>query len=78
MEEFRSRLEKENIETLVMRGERIPLIDITEAQKQIAMIDQICIMIFGTTDIQIPQTIHSDHIECSTDEDLKRLVRRLS
>lgn len=78
MEEFRSRLEKENMETLVMRGERIPLIDITEAQKQIAMIDQICIMIFGTTDIQMPQTIHSDHIECSTDEDLKRLVRQLS
>ena len=78
MEEFRSRLEKENMETLVMRGERIPVIDITESQKQIAMIDQICIMMFGKTDMQMPRTIHSDHIECSSDEDLKRLVRRLS
>lgn len=78
MERFRSLLHRENMETLVMRGERIPLIDIADAQKKIAMIDKISLLMYGTTDIQISPAIRSDHIECCSAEDLKQIVRRLS
>ena len=78
MADFRSLLDRENMETLVMRGERIPLIDIVDTQKKIAMIDKISLKVYGQTDLQNGPTIRTDHFDCRSVEDFKQLVRRLS
>ena len=78
MQKFQLLLEQDNIETLVMRGERIPLIDIGDAQKKIAMIDKISLMMFGTTDTMHAPAVRSDHIQCNSAQELKQIVRRFS
>ena len=78
MEKCNALLNRNNFETLVMRGIRIPLIDIDAARKQIQMIDKICIAVYGTAGSTVPWTADTDAIDCRTQEDIKKLIRRLT
>ena len=43
-------MRKTNIETLLLQGERFPHIDRVQTMKSIAVIDRICLAVFGKTE----------------------------
>jgi hypothetical protein len=53
---FEKQLALENMETLMLKGVRVPHIDQVETGRQITRIDAICLAVFGVTDttLQIP------------------------
>ena len=75
-ERYMALLNSDNFETLVMRGVRIPLIDLKSIQHQIALIDKICIKVYGKTDWNLWSAHAAAPIDCRTEDDLKMVVRR--
>jgi hypothetical protein len=76
LERYTALLNSDNFETLVMRGVRIPLIDLKSIQHQIALIDKICIKVYGKTDWLATSAHAAAPIDCRTEDDLKKVVRR--
>ncbi len=66
-------LEKENIETLIARGFRIPHIDIADARHKMAMLDRISYAIFGKSEYMDPGGSAPESGEYSAEE-LRRLM----
>lgn len=56
---FEQQLALENMETLMLKGVRVPHIDKAETGRQITRIDAICLAVFGVTDttLQIPTAV---------------------
>lgn len=44
------RLQRHNVETLLLRGERITMINSTAVQQEMALLDEIALMVFGKTE----------------------------
>jgi len=73
-----ARLEKYNIETLMARGERVALIDQTDARRKMRIIDRISRAVFGKTEF-FEQPVSDDRqIEIGSPEDIKSIVKNFS
>jgi hypothetical protein len=71
-------LKRDNFETLVMRGVKIPLIDLETARTQVQIIDKICFALYGIAGGPSLGTVHTEALDCRTEEDIKRLIRRMT
>jgi len=78
MEKYEQALEKNNIETLMLRGEKVPYVDKSDALKTIAMIDRVSLMVFGRTDAVLPAAASAASIGNQSQEDLIDMIRKLS
>ena len=47
---YQEMLKKDNVETLLLRGIRIPSIDVADAEEKMKIIDQICRSVYGKTE----------------------------
>ena len=73
-----ARLEKYNIETLMAQGERVALIDQTDARRKMRIIDRISRAVFGKTEF-FEQPVSDDRqIEIGSPEDIKSIVKNFS
>jgi len=73
-----ARLEKYNIETLMAQGERVALIDQTDARRKMRIIDRISRAVFGKTEF-FEQPVSDDRqIEIGSAEDIKSIVKNFS
>jgi hypothetical protein len=78
MEKFEQALKKNNIETLMLRGEKVPYVDKSDALKTIAMIDRVSLMVFGRTDAVLPAAVSAASVGNQSQEDLVDVIRKLS
>ena len=73
-----ARLEKHNIETLMLQGERIVLINQTDVRKQMRIIDRISRAVFGKTEyFEVPDS-DENRMDVRSDEDIQEIIRKLS
>ena len=70
-----ARIEKHNIETLLMQGERMALIDKVDARKKMQIIDRISRAIFGKTEYLEQPVIGEKQIQVDSPEDLKTILK---
>lgn len=77
-EKFEEALKKNNIETLMLRGEKVPYVDKSDALKTIAMIDRVSMMVFGRTDAVLPAAASAAIFGNRLQEDLIDMIRKLS
>ena len=77
-ERFEKELAGNNIETLILKGVRAPLIDKAAARKKIAAIDAICLSVFGLTDPLPQNPSRADLGNFRNRDDLKRAFEILS
>jgi len=75
---FEKQLAADNMETLMLKGVRMPHIDKEEARRSIARIDDICLTVFEVTDaqLQIPTDVNLGNF--SNRDDLDKAFRILS
>jgi len=73
-----SRLEKHNIETLLMQGERVALIDKVDARKKMQIIDRISRAVFGKTEYFEPLVSDEMQFEIGSPKDIKSIVKNFS
>ena len=73
-----TRLEKHNIETLMLQGERVVLINQADARKKMRIIDRICRAVFGKTEYFEPFDTDEKHMEIRSLEDIKSIVKKFS
>jgi hypothetical protein len=77
-EKFEEALKKNNIETLMLRGEKVPYVDKSDALKTIAVIDRVSLMVFGRTDTVLPAEASVASFGNQSQEDLTDMIRKLS
>jgi len=75
---FEKQLAADNMETLMLKGVRIPHIDQDEARRSIARIDDICLAVFEKTDPQLQIATDVDLGNFSDHDDLETAFRILS
>ena len=75
---FEKQLAADNMETLMLRGVRIPHIDQAETRRAIARIDDICMTVFEMTDAQLQIPTDVDLGTFSDRDDLDTAFRILS
>ena len=75
---FEKQLAAENMETLMLRGVRIPHIDQDEARRSIARIDDICMTVFERTDPLLQAPTDVDLGTFSDRDDLDTAIKILS
>lgn len=73
-----ARLEKHNIETLLMQGERVALIDQADARKKMQIIDRISRAVFGKTEYFEPPASDERQFEIGSPKDIKSIVKNFS
>jgi len=73
-----ARLEKHNIETLLMQGERVALIDQVDARKKMQIIDRICRAVFGKTEYFETPVSDEKQFEIGSPEDIESIVKNFS
>lgn len=78
MEKFEEALKKDNIETLMLRGEKVPYVDKPDAIKTIAMIDRVSLMVFGRTDAVLPVAASAASFGNQSQADLIDMIHKLS
>jgi hypothetical protein len=78
MEKFEQALKKNNIETLMLRGEKVPYVDKPDALKTIAMIDRVSLMVFGRTDAVLPAAASAGSFGNQSQADMIDMIRQLS
>jgi hypothetical protein len=77
-EKFEEKLKKNNMETLLLRGNRMPYINKSEAREKMRLIDKISLAVFGQTDF-LQQTIANINLDVhNSDHDLKKIVKLLT
>ena len=71
------RLTKNNVETLMLKGKRLPYVDKADARKKIKIIDRISLAVFGKTALfdWMPAEAHSITLEGKADID--KLIKEL-
>ena len=77
-QKMEARMEKHNIETLLMQGERVVLIDKTDARKKMQIIDRISRALFGKTEYFEQPVSDDTQIDVGSPEDIKSIVKNLS
>jgi len=73
-----ARLEKHNIETLMLQGERIVLINQADVRKKMRITDRISRAIFGKTEyFEVPDS-DENRMDFRSNEDIQEIIRKLS
>ncbi|MGD9179939.1 MAG: hypothetical protein PVF26_16755 [Desulfobacterales bacterium] len=70
-------LKKHNVETLLLRGKRVPYVDTADARKKIQMIDRISLAVFGKTDFFDLMPAAEQSIRLESKEDIDKLIKEL-
>jgi hypothetical protein len=73
-----ARLEKHNIETLMLQGERIVLINPADVHKKMRIVDRISRAVFGKTEYFEPLDSDEKHMEIRSLEDIESIVKKFS
>ena len=73
-----ARIEKHNIETLLMQGERVALIDQADARKKMQIIDRISRAVFGKTEFFDQPFSEEGQFDVGSPEDIKSIVKKFS
>jgi hypothetical protein len=71
-------LQKKNMETLLLEGKRMILIDQADARKKMLIIDRICRAVFGKTEYFEPLDSGGEHLEIRSDQDIQDIIGKLS
>jgi len=71
-------LTKHNVETLLLRGNRISYVDKADARKKIQMIDRISLAIFGKTEFFDLMPADEQSIILESKEDIDKLIREFN
>ena len=73
-----NQLQKNNIETLLLRRKRVVIIDQTDIRQKMMIIDRISKAVFGKTEYFEP--LHSDggSLEFRSDQDIQEIISKLS
>ena len=77
-QKMEGRIEKHNIETLLMQGERVVLIDKTDARKKMQIIDRISRSLFGKTEYFEQPVSDETQIEIGSPEDIESIMKTFS
>ena len=72
-----ARLEKYNIETLMMQGERVVLIDPADARKKMRIIDRISRAVFGKTEYFDQPVSDERRMEVGSAQDVKSIIKKI-
>jgi hypothetical protein len=75
--QFEEKLKQDNIETLMLRGERAPHVSKAELLKTIAFIERISLAIFGRLDPLDFDLLESADFAFRSDADLGEIIRRM-
>jgi hypothetical protein len=75
--QFEEKLKKDNIETLMLRGERAPHVSKEELLKTIALIERISLAVFGRLDPLDFGLLESADFAFRSDADLGEIMRRM-
>jgi hypothetical protein len=73
-----ARLEKHNIETLMLQGERVILINPADVRNKMRIIDRISRAVFGKTEYFEPLDADEKHMEIHSLEDIESIVKKFS
>ena len=73
-----ARIEKHNIETLLMQGERVTLIDQAEIRKNMQIIDRISRAIYGKTEYFEQPFSEEGQFNIESPDDIKSIVNKLT
>jgi hypothetical protein len=73
-----ARIEKHNIETLLMQGERVALIDQAEIRKKMQIIDRISRAIYDKTEYFDQPFSEEGQFDVGSAEDIKSIVKKFS
>jgi hypothetical protein len=73
-----ARLEKHNIETLMLQGERVILINPADVRKKMRIVDRISRAVFGNTEYFEPLDTDEEHMEIRSLEDIESIVKKFS
>jgi hypothetical protein len=73
-----ARIEKHNIETLLLQGERVALIDQVDARKKMQIIDRISRAVFGKTEFFDAPYSDEHQMGLRSDEDIQKIIKKLS
>jgi hypothetical protein len=76
--QLNNQLQKNNIETLLLRGKRVVIIDQADIRQKMLIIDRICRAVFAKTEYFEP--LHSDggSLEFHSDQDIQEIISTLS
>jgi len=76
--QLETQLQKKNLETLLLEGKRVILVDKAAARKNMLLIDRISRAVFGKTEYF--EEFHSgeDHMEVRLDQDIQDIINKLS
>jgi hypothetical protein len=77
-EKFEEQLKTNNIETLMLQGEKAPYINRSDAVRKLARIDEICIAVFGKTQQFDPVCEGIRFDGQNTAKDLRRVINLLT
>ena len=75
--QFEEKLKQDNIETLMLRGERAPHVSKEELLKTIAFIERISLAVFGRLDPLDFDLLESADFAFRSDADLGKIIRRM-
>jgi hypothetical protein len=70
-------LTNHNVETLLLRGKRVPYVDTADARKKIQMIDRISLAVFGKTDFFDLMPAGEQSITIEGKDDIDKLIKEL-
>jgi hypothetical protein len=73
-----NKLTQQNVETLLLRGERVPYIDKADARKKIQIIDRISLAVFGKTEFFDLMPAGEQSITLEGKDDIDKLMKALS
>jgi hypothetical protein len=73
-----NKLNQQNVETLLLRGERVSYIDKADARKKIKIIDRISLAVFGKTEFFDLMLAGEQSITLESRDDIDKLMKALS
>jgi hypothetical protein len=73
-----NKLSRHNVETLLLRGERVSCIDKADARKKIQIIDRISLAVFGKTEFFDMMPAGAQCITLEGKDDINKLIQKLS
>ena len=76
--QLNSQLQKNNIETLLLQGKRVVIIDQADVRQKMLIIDQISKSVFGKTEYFEPLHSNEASVEFRSDQDIKNIIRTMS
>ena len=71
-------LKKHNVETLLLRGNRVSYVDRADVRKKIQMIDRISLAVFGKTEFFDLMPAGEQSITLEGKDDIDKLIKELS